>query len=131
MAIVVDTDVVSYVFKDDTRARWYRPRLVGQVRVISFMAVAELEKWALMHRWGVARRRRLRSYLGAYEIQHSDDDLCRQWAEVVVMANRKGQPLEVADAWHAATALALGIPLMTHNAADYASIDGLIIVTAP
>ena len=53
MAVVVDTDVVSYLFKDDSRARWYRPRLVDQVRVLSFMAVAELEKWVLTHRWGV------------------------------------------------------------------------------
>jgi tRNA(fMet)-specific endonuclease VapC len=131
MAVVVDTDVVSYLFKDDSRARWYRPRLVGQVRVLSFMAIAELEKWALMHRWGATRRQRLESYLRAFEIQDSDVPLCRRWAEVMVLANRKGRPLEMADAWHAATALALGVPLMTHNANDYAGVDGLTMLTAP
>ncbi len=131
MAIVVDTDVVSYLFKNDSRSSWYRPRLVGQVRVLSFMAVAELEKWALSHRWGLARRHRLESYLQAYEVQDSDVYLCRKWAEVVVVANRKGRPMEVADAWHAATALALGVPLMTHNAVDYLGVNGLRILTAP
>ena len=43
MAVAVDTDVVSYLFKNDSRARWYRPRLVGHMCVLSFMDVAELD----------------------------------------------------------------------------------------
>ena len=30
MAAVVDTDVLSYLFKADSRARWYRPPLARQ-----------------------------------------------------------------------------------------------------
>ena len=29
-AVVVDTDIVSYIFKDDTRAERYRPLLEGK-----------------------------------------------------------------------------------------------------
>jgi predicted nucleic acid-binding protein len=44
--------------------------------------------------------------------------------------NRKRRAMEVAAGWHAATPLTLGVPLMTHNAEDYAGIDGLVILTA-
>ncbi len=39
---VVDTDVVSYLFKGDTRAVGYEPLLAGRLRVVSFMTQAEL-----------------------------------------------------------------------------------------
>jgi tRNA(fMet)-specific endonuclease VapC len=50
MAIVVDTDVLSYLFKGDTRGDLYRPHLDGQVLLISFMTLAELDRWALAQR---------------------------------------------------------------------------------
>lgn len=45
--VVVDTDVVSYLFKKDTRSRLYRRHLLGNGLVVSFMTLAELEHWAL------------------------------------------------------------------------------------
>ena len=45
MAVVVDTDVVSFLYKRDTRAALYRPHLDGQLPIISFMTLAELMKW--------------------------------------------------------------------------------------
>ena len=55
MAVVVDTDVVSYLFKSDTRASLYRPHLDGQLPIISFMSLAELERWTLARGWGARR----------------------------------------------------------------------------
>jgi tRNA(fMet)-specific endonuclease VapC len=40
--IVADTDVVSFLFKNDSRAVDYLPHLQGIVPVISFQTVAEL-----------------------------------------------------------------------------------------
>jgi predicted nucleic acid-binding protein len=34
-----------------------------------------------------------------------------------------------ADAWIAATALQLGVPLVTHNVGDYAGVSGLAILS--
>jgi hypothetical protein len=39
--VVVDTDVVSFRFKKDTRARLYRRHLIGQDPLIAFMTLAE------------------------------------------------------------------------------------------
>jgi predicted nucleic acid-binding protein len=64
--LVVDTDVASYVFKKDTRARPYHRHLVGQPLILSFMTLAELRRWALRRRWGPASRARLERHLQAY-----------------------------------------------------------------
>ncbi len=40
--ILVDTSVLSLLFKHDTRAGGYVPRLAGKIGVISFVTLAEL-----------------------------------------------------------------------------------------
>jgi len=62
-AVVVDTDVASYLHKKDSRARLFRSHLIGREWVISFMTVAELDEWAERRRWGEARRERLEKHL--------------------------------------------------------------------
>lgn len=131
MTVVVDTDVVSYIFKKDPKARLYRRHLIGQTWVISFMTQAELDNWALWHHWGQARREALEQHLQRFQIYYPDRDLCLWWAETVNRARLNGRPIQVADAWIAATALALGVPLVTHNAADYEGVDGLEIRSEP
>jgi tRNA(fMet)-specific endonuclease VapC len=51
---VVDTDVVSFLFKRDSRAELYRPHLINRTLIVSFMTVAEMERWALTRKWGEA-----------------------------------------------------------------------------
>lgn len=59
----MDTDVVSFLFKNDSRAELYRPHLSGRLLAISFMTVAELYRWALQHNWGENRRARMDEHL--------------------------------------------------------------------
>src|SRR6185437_14256728 len=66
LPMVVDTDVVSYLFKRDTRGASFAPQLVGRVPVISFMTVAELDAWADQRNWGRAARNRLEQALIRY-----------------------------------------------------------------
>ena len=128
--VVVDTDVVSYLFKRDTRARLYRPHLLGQTLYVSFMTVAELRRWALASRWGAARLTQLDRYLQRFNVVLVDLALCERWAAAMHEADRAGTPIGVADAWIAAAALALSCPLVTHNAADFRGVPGLSTVTA-
>ena len=53
--VVLDTDVVSFLFKGDSRAKIYVPRLQNHQWLISFMTEAELEQWALLANWGASR----------------------------------------------------------------------------
>ena len=50
-AVVVDTDVVSLVFKGDSRAEKYLPALTAPDLLVSFMTEVELERWILQARW--------------------------------------------------------------------------------
>jgi len=56
-ALIVDTDVASFLFKEDTRGYLYKPRLADAVASISFMTLAELEQWAVLRNWGGAQAR--------------------------------------------------------------------------
>ena len=129
-AVVLDTDVISFIFKKDTRGFLYRPHLLGKDRHVSFMTLAELDRWALARRWGTATRTKLERFLQPYGVVYADRELCHRWSEVVHQADRKGHRIGESDAWIAATALVLDIPLVTHNAADYQGVEGLDLVTA-
>ena len=65
-AAIVDTDVVSMLFKGDTRALAYRSHVTGRLLGISFMTLAELERWALERGWGTSRKLDLAQHLTHY-----------------------------------------------------------------
>jgi tRNA(fMet)-specific endonuclease VapC len=129
MAVVVDTDVVSFLYKRDTRAQLYRPHLDGHLPIISFMTLAELELWTFVRGWGEGRRQDLRSYTRRYFVEQSSPDLCRRWAAASASARRAGRPILAADAWVAATALTYAVSLVTNNPADFAGVQGLTIIS--
>ena len=129
MTTIVDTDVVSFLFKGDTRAQLYRPHLQGKTLALSFMTVAELYQWAYIRNWGEQKLTRLEEQLRAYVIVPYDNELCKQWATICVERQRLGRPISVQDAWIAATALRHGCPLVTHNRDDFANITGLTVIS--
>jgi tRNA(fMet)-specific endonuclease VapC len=53
--VILDTDVVSFLFKNDSRADSYLPHLQDKQWLISFMTEAELEQWALLSNWQAKR----------------------------------------------------------------------------
>jgi tRNA(fMet)-specific endonuclease VapC len=127
--VVVDTDVVSFIFKGDTRGDLYRPHLAGQIAVVAAQTRAELELWALERNWGMRRLDRLREELRNYVLAPFSEAVCLRWAQVIDNAKRAGRPVSTADAWVAATALAYAVPLVTHNREDFAGAPGLTIIS--
>lgn len=59
---VVDTDVVSFLFKSDARAQQYLLFLHDRRLLISFMTEAELEQRVLLAKWGSERISRFRGF---------------------------------------------------------------------
>ena len=76
-SVVVDTDVVSYIFKRHTLAARYEAEIEGHVALISFMTLAELDRWTMQSRWGPEHREQLRVYLEPFAVMSSDRTLCQ------------------------------------------------------
>ncbi|HKZ84140.1 MAG TPA: PIN domain-containing protein [Anaerolineae bacterium] len=96
---------------------------------LSFMTVAELYQWAYLRGWSESRLAWLEDRLRAYVVVPYDVELCRQWAAICAERQRQGRTISVQDAWVAATALRHGLPLVTHNAQDFAGISKLTVIS--
>ena len=131
ISVIVDTDVISYTFKQDSRHVNYRPHLDDRILIASFMTIAELDFWAESHDWGARKRAELKVFLEPYVVIESDRELCRMWAAITDQVRRGGRKIQTGDAWIAATALLYNLPLVTHNAADYVGIAGLTVISEP
>lgn len=127
-AVLVDTDVFSFLLKGDSRRRQYESFLDKRRLCMSFMSLAELKRWALQRNWGSATRRKLEEALRHYVIVPFDATLADTWAQIAVARQRLGRPIECGDCWIAATAVRHGIPLVTHNARHYSEIPNLKIL---
>lgn len=128
--LVVDTDVASYIHKRDTRAALYEPHLADSLLFISFMTLAELERWAIARHWGARKHgEMLQMVRGRFAVIESNHALCRKWAEVTEQVKQAGRSIHPNDAWIAATALLYGASLVTHNAEDFAPVIGLDVIT--
>ena len=128
-AVIVDTDVVSMIFKRDTRAAWYEPHLVGKLLAISFMTRAELSLWPRSAGWGEQKIATLERFLRDSVVLPYDEDLCELWAEIKFSCQRKGREVSHSDAWIAATALLYDLPLVTHNYHHFAGVEGLRVIS--
>ncbi len=129
MYIVCDTDVWSFLFKQDTRAELYRAHLENRVLCVSFQTVAELYQWAEKSDWGPVRRQRLDAWLKRFYVLAYDRQTAVIWGQIRAERERAGRPLAAQDAWVAACALRHGYPLASHNSADYAGIPDLVLIS--
>ena len=127
--IVIDTDVFSADLVPGSQiAERYAPVITGRAAFISFQTVAELRYGALRRRWGTSRMHRLDAKIRRAEIVHTGPELiliCAQLrAECKRVGHALGQREHNADRWIAATAVRLGIPLVS-NDAIFRAVPGL------
>jgi len=117
--IVIDTDVYSADLSETALIAVYEPIIVGRPAFLSFQTVAELHFGALRRNWGAARMRKLDAKIAAAQVVHSGEDLGATYAhlraECVRLGHALGQREHDADRWIAATALRLGIPLVSND----------------
>lgn len=124
--VLVDTNVMSFAIKADSRRDLYRQHLDGRQVCLSFMTIAELYRWTITRNWGSKRIEGLRLELAKCVVLPYDDELAWAWARLRSM---KGKPMEVGDAWIAATAVRHGLPLVTHNRRHFDGIAGLRVIS--
>ncbi|MBM3725352.1 MAG: type II toxin-antitoxin system VapC family toxin [Acidobacteria bacterium] len=127
--IVADTDIASYIFNWHSLAQHYSDMVRGSELVLSFMSIAELRMGAISAGWGNRRRSLLEQFIQGFELSYADNDLCTIWARVRADARAAGRPLSPQDAWIAATALALDVPLATNNRRHYDLVPKLRLLS--
>lgn len=133
--IVIDTDVFGAdIVPGSTLSALYEPIIVGRAAFICFQTAAELRYGALRRDWGEVRMRKLEARIDEAEIVHSGTDLVLTYARLRVDCERIGHALHQrdhnADRWVAATALRLGIPLVS-NDGIFKNVPGLIVERRP
>jgi len=123
---LIDTNIVSYLLKNDSRASLYDPHLRNARLCICFMTVAELYRWAIHRKWGTKRIRELRQQIQRYVVLPYDDATAWEWAKAMSVP---GRPMAVGDGWIAAAALRHAIPLVTHNRTHFEHVPGLAVIS--
>jgi tRNA(fMet)-specific endonuclease VapC len=127
--IVVDTDIISFILKEDSRAELYKPHILGLPKIMSFMTLAELRRWEIQNNWGAKRISKAQEFLDEFTIINSDEELCQIWANIKSDAHKYGNPIDTADAWVAAVALLFDVPLVTHNRRHFQAVKNLQIIS--
>jgi len=127
--LLLDTNIVSFIFKGHTLTRKYLPDLQGQPLAISAMTVAELLEWSIIHQWGQRKITKLQMTITSYTVLPLDEPVWLNWATIRATCRSKGLMIGVADAWIAATAIHHQIPLVTHNPKDFTCVEGLQLIT--
>lgn len=132
--IVIDTDVYdAELVPGAPLAATYEPILLGRPAFISFQTAAELRFGAMRRDWGESRMRKLEARIAKAETVHSGPELVLTYARLRVDCERIGHALSQrghnADRWIAATAIRLGVPLVS-NDGIFRSVPGLVLETA-
>ena len=128
-SILLDTDVLSFLFKQDSRGEIFKPYLEDKLGLISFMTIAELDLWANVRNWGANRRVNLSLFLEPYAVINSDRELAHMWATIRYELMQKGLSIDTADCWIAATGRLYNIPLLTHNTSHFMHVSGLTTIS--
>jgi hypothetical protein len=128
-AAIVDTDVVSMLFKGETRALAYRPHVTGQLLGISFMILAGLEHWSLERGWGQWRKLDLARHLTHYAVLAVSRELRANGPRFLSLPREKASDPNSRRLDCGLRPLLLSRPI-TNNRSGYSIVDGLVLLWA-
>ena len=127
---MLDTNVVSYIYRNDPQSVYYEHQIAGLRQYISFQTSEELWFGAYKDGWGERRKEEFRQFLSTYEVVMPTTATIDHCARIRAEQARVGRSLALDDAWIAATAMTLGCPLATDDR-DLAGVPGLEVIQAP
>ena len=96
---------------------------------VSVITIGELRAGVLAAGDLATRDRRLATLTAVLALDPIpvDEDVAAAWARLRVSLRDRGQRMAVNDSWIAATALALGVPVVTQDD-DYVEVPGLAVI---
>jgi predicted nucleic acid-binding protein len=126
--LVVDTNVVSYLFRRSAQGFAYE-RLIGdRRRGITGSTLAELRAGSRTGNWDCSRLEALLEHLQGFTHIPETREMSEVCGAIRAERRRIGRPIDWPDAWAAACALWLDVPLVTHDR-DLEGIPGLRVET--
>jgi predicted nucleic acid-binding protein len=126
--LVADGDVISYMFKRTPLGKAYT-ELIGSRRTgLTLLAVAESRQGAVYRNWGMDKLAALDAFLGDLVLIESNSEIANVCGGQLGRSIQVGRAVSWPDAWAAATALWLDVPLVAHDW-DLEGIPGLRILT--
>lgn len=132
MRLVVDTGVFSAALSQRRRPRFEAElaTLQGNQLFLAAATVVELRFGAIVAGWGRGRRDRLEAAISSTTVVPVSDRFLTVMAELRAQCRRLGNPLADRvhgnDLWIAATAVHLGVPLVTADGV-FADVPGLTL----
>ena len=96
---------------------------------VSVITIGELRAGVLAAADVETRARRLATLTQALTVQPIpvDDQVAGAWAKLRILLRDCGRRMPVNDSWIAATAMSLGIPVVTQDE-DYVEVSGLSVI---
>lgn len=96
---------------------------------VSVITIGELRAGVLAASDTDVRERRLRTYEAALHLDPVavDGQVADAWARLRIVLRDAGRRMPINDSWIAATAMALGVPVVTQDE-DFPSITGLDVI---
>ena len=126
---VADTNVVSYMFKRNSLGATYSA-LIGEHRTgITLLSLAELHSGVVSDNWGNRRIASLDHFLSQFIQLGATEEIACLCGNILGRCKQIGLAMKWPDAWAAATAIWLDVPLVTHDR-DLEGIPGLRVLTA-
>lgn len=95
---------------------------------VSIITIGELRAGVLAAGDASIRSRRLDTLTAAMALQPLpiDENVARHWATLRILLRDAGRRMPISDSWIAATAMALGVPVVTQDD-DFPSVEGLAV----
>jgi tRNA(fMet)-specific endonuclease VapC len=128
-AVLVDTDVYSYLMNGNAYASVYKRHVEGKLVAVSFVTVGELYFGAYRKGWTPERLADLKDRLRSVTIVPYDELLCLTYARIKAEIQRKGKVVAPNDLWIAASAVRHSIPLVSNNKKHFESIPSLVLIS--
>lgn len=120
-------DTTVFVARESGRAM--RTDLLPDEVGVSVITIGELRAGVLAAADVATRDRRLATLTQALALEPLDVDgaVADSWARLRLLLRDSGQQMPVNDSWIAATAMTLGIPVITQDE-DYVDMPGLAVI---
>jgi predicted nucleic acid-binding protein len=126
--LVADGDVISYMFKGTPLGESYSALIGPRKTGITLLAVSESRQGVVYRNWGMKKLQELDAFLSDFILLESNGEIANLCGALLGRCMQVGRALSWPDAWAAATAIWLDVPLVAHDW-DLEKIPGLKVLT--